>query len=530
MYYVGHIFFLISLLSLGFNTHTFSQISPGELAKVHAHLEGMSNCTKCHTLGAKVSNEKCLACHTEIKERIDQQKGFHVSLEVKGKECASCHNDHHGKNFEIIRFDTTKFQHRITGLELEGAHSRQKCIACHTSKFISDKKLKSKPQTYLGLRPECTFCHSDYHQQTLIGSCSRCHGQNSFKPAEKFDHNTTDFPLIGKHQSVECDKCHEIETREGKSFQKFAGLKFENCSNCHADVHKNKYGQNCKQCHSESSFFDIKKIKNFDHSKTGFLLKGKHINVSCAACHKTNVSAPLKHKKCTDCHSDYHKGQFVKSGKLPDCNKCHTVNGFTPSLFFLENHNQSKFKLKGAHLAVACTECHKKQNKWSFRNIGLRCVDCHTNIHKSTIQQKYYPDENCIICHTENRWNEINFDHNKTNYQLTGAHSTTSCRACHYSIAKPGSEQQKFTGLAKTCISCHMDIHNKQFEKNGSTDCNECHDTDNWDASKFNHDNTAFKLEGKHKELACSKCHKLLIDEKFVKYKIKDFRCETCHL
>lgn len=521
---------LISVFILRIGDNAFSQISPGELVKAHAHLEGMSNCTQCHTLGAKVSNSKCLVCHTEIKERVDLQKGYHSSAEVKGKECASCHNDHHGRSFQIIRFDTAKFQHDLTGFKLEGAHSKQKCNACHASKFISDKKLKSKPKTYLGLKTDCLSCHTDYHQKTLPGSCSNCHGQQSFKPAVKFSHAKTKFPLVGKHQTVDCSKCHAVETREGKPFQRFAGVQFANCTNCHTDVHENKFGQNCKECHSESSFHDIKSNKKFDHSKTGFALEGKHINVSCASCHKTNVTAPLKHSNCTDCHTDYHKGQFAKSGKSPDCNKCHTVNGFTPSNFTIENHNQCDFKLQGAHVAVACIECHKKKDNWSFRNVGKSCVDCHKNIHKSTIQQKYYPEENCKICHTETKWDEVKFDHSKTNFQLTGAHVNASCRDCHFDSDKPVNEQQKFTGLPKTCTSCHTDNHNRQFEKNGITDCNECHGTENWQASKFNHNNTAFKLDGKHENVACAKCHKQEQGQKFIQYKIKDFKCETCHL
>jgi uncharacterized paraquat-inducible protein A len=66
---------LLLILTIGFVNPLFSQISPGELSQAHAHLEGMSKCTQCHTLGDKVSNIKCLACQTEIKERIDQQKG-----------------------------------------------------------------------------------------------------------------------------------------------------------------------------------------------------------------------------------------------------------------------------------------------------------------------------------------------------------------------------------------------------------------------------------------------------------------------
>src|SRR5512139_2822916 len=89
----------------------FAQISPGDLAQPHSALEGMSNCTQCHTLGAKVSNEKCLTCHTEIKERVDANKGYHSSSEVKAKSCVACHNDHHGRTFEIIRFDKQNFDH-----------------------------------------------------------------------------------------------------------------------------------------------------------------------------------------------------------------------------------------------------------------------------------------------------------------------------------------------------------------------------------------------------------------------------------
>ena len=68
--YYRHIFILF-LFVQALSQVGFSQISPGELAKVHAHLEGMSNCTQCHSLGAKVSNEKCLDCHKEVKTGCD---------------------------------------------------------------------------------------------------------------------------------------------------------------------------------------------------------------------------------------------------------------------------------------------------------------------------------------------------------------------------------------------------------------------------------------------------------------------------
>ena len=86
-----------------------AQISPGELSNVHAYLEGVSNCTKCHDVGNKVTRQKCLACHQIIKTNIAARKGYHASAEVKGKECVVCHNEHHGRNFQIIRFDKKNF-------------------------------------------------------------------------------------------------------------------------------------------------------------------------------------------------------------------------------------------------------------------------------------------------------------------------------------------------------------------------------------------------------------------------------------
>jgi len=82
-----------------------AQISPGALSNTHAYLEGVSNCTKCHDVGNKVTRQKCLTCHQIIKTNILARKGYHASPEVSGKECVVCHNEHHGRNFQIIRFD-----------------------------------------------------------------------------------------------------------------------------------------------------------------------------------------------------------------------------------------------------------------------------------------------------------------------------------------------------------------------------------------------------------------------------------------
>jgi hypothetical protein len=216
---------------------------------------------------------------------------------------------------------------------------------------------------------------------------------------------------------------------------------------------------------------------------------------------------------------------------LPDCSECHSLKGFNNFTYTFEQHNQGPFPLKGAHLAVPCNECHRKKDNWSFREIGINCKDCHKDIHKDHIQEKYYPSSECKTCHKEENWHEISFDHSLTAFQLTGAHKKISCGRCHILNEDGGTFIQKFKGLGKYCVVCHKDNHSGQFARNGSTVCEECHETESWKATRFDHDKTQFRLDGKHINVPCYKCHKPQNDgiNTYILYKIKDFRCESCH-
>lgn len=510
----------------------YSQISPGELAKPHSHLEGISNCTKCHILGEKVSNEKCLACHTELKVRIGSQKGYHSSAEVKGKQCASCHSDHHGLNFQIIRFDKAKFNHSLSGYKLLGAHSKKKCEDCHKPQFIKDPKIKIKKYTYLGLGTDCLSCHTDYHQKTLAVTCADCHDNEKFKPASLFNHQKSAFKLTGSHQKVACADCHKTSIKNGVKFQEFKGVKFANCTNCHEDAHDNKFGQKCADCHNTESFAAVGGVKNFDHNKTNFRLEGKHQKVECKSCHKVKLTTPLLHKRCTDCHADYHEKQFVNNGVSPDCSECHSVNGFAGSSYTIEKHNLGNFPLQGAHLATPCIACHKKETKWKFREVGLSCKDCHEDIHKGKISDKYYPGSACEKCHSTQKWTQVKFDHATTQFKLEGAHESKTCRDCHFNKEPKGHANQVFSGLSVNCEKCHTDKHQKQFEQNGSTDCSRCHSSVSFKpAVLFDHGKSRFPLDGKHASVACDKCHQPVTtgEVTYILYLTNKIKCEDCH-
>ena len=517
-----------------YNTH--AQISPGKLVSAHSKLEGLSNCTACHELGKKVISEKCLDCHKEIKNLISQKKGYHSSTEVTGKDCFSCHSDHHGLKFQIIRFDTIHFNHQMAGYELKGKHAKISCSACHKSEFVKSKtSQKHEGKSYLGLDTKCLSCHTDYHQKTLSADCATCHIPDAFKPATAFKHQNTKYPLVGKHLEVTCLKCHPKEVKEGKDFQKFSGVAFSNCTDCHKDVHENKFGQDCRKCHSENSFHQITTaaVGKFDHSKTDFPLVGKHLSVDCKKCHKgSSYTTPIKFEHCTDCHIDFHKGQFTKNSIVTDCKECHTVNGYLGSSYTIERHNNINFKLDGGHAATPCIACHKKGTEWQFRITDVRCISCHENIHKNHIQDKFIPEGKCESCHNTIEWSKITFDHKTTEFDLKGKHAEKSCRDCHF---KKGADElviQSFRELKTNCESCHTDVHQNQFSLNGVVECTSCHGGfDNWKADRFNHDTTKFKLDGGHKGVDCKKCH---LENKsgtipFIQYKNTDTKCISCH-
>ena len=602
-----HLLFTILLFLLS-SFNIYGQISPGDLTQAHADLEGMSNCTKCHDLGKKVSNTKCLDCHKKIKKLIKKKLGYHSSKEVKNKDCFACHSEHHGRKFDMIRFDEDHFDHKLTGYTLEGEHDVIDCRDCHKADYIADADLKKRKDSFLGLEQKCLSCHDDYHQKTLSKDCIKCHNMDVFRPAPKFDHNDADYKLRGKHQDVDCKKCHKIETRNGKEFQVFTDLIFNDCNACHddphndhfnskcskchteksfskflgkrnfnhntthfmlkgshksvdcfschkktsdpvlvfedrkgivekqcvachEDVHDDKFGDDCAKCHNEESFLSLNSMDFFDHSLTDFALEGKHIGVDCKECHSSKYTDPIDFSACKNCHEDYHNGDFVENGFSPDCNECHSLEkGFDYTLFTLEKHQETDFPLEGAHLATPCFACHMNEEHWSFKDMGERCVDCHDNIHKDFIDEKYFPNQDCQACHVTDNWTSIDFDHKETEWLLEGEHAKQDCRACHSENPEASfTKTQKFKNILNECFSCHEDVHEAQFAENDITDCSRCHNSTAFVPSIFNHDETKFPLDGQHADLECKACHKAENGVEVVLYKIEKFECIDCH-
>jgi hypothetical protein len=276
----------------------------------------------------------------------------------------------------------------------------------------------------------------------------------------------------------------------------------------------------------------------------------KHTEVKCEKCHLPAGKATiykLKFARCLDCHQDEHEGQFAMTPHLNKCDDCHNIKGFKPSLFTLPKHKDVRFPLTGAHLATPCNDCHKEsaalqpKPKAQYHWADLDCTSCHEDVHKGQFKErmaKLGSDQKplrCLACHSTKTWKDLSkFDHSATDFPLLGTHRSTACIDCH----KPPNLETKlmnvdFKAAPTKCEECHQDPHGEQFAKAGITPCADCHNSNKWKPSLFDHNKrTDFPLEGLHIPVPCSGCHKLTRDvngKDVLFYKPTPKACSDCH-
>jgi hypothetical protein len=518
-----------------------AQISPGKLARAHHDLEGIGKCTSCHPYGKTLSNDKCLDCHKEIKAALDSTRGFHAH--IAGKRCAECHSDHNGEEFQIVRLDTTKFDHRTTaGFPLNGKHADIVCDSCHSWSRVAAPDVRmlqgKRSQTLLGLSPSCVSCHPDIHRNQFSIPCSSCHDTKGWKPVRLFSHDHTRYPLTGKHRQVECAGCHHATVDHSKAVL-YRGMEFSTCASCHPDPHMKKFTRRCDECHSTGDW-KTSKGGAFDHQRTDFPLNGKHANVTCLACHApapraVNASGEKgfhisRFHLCAECHEDAHGGQFAARSDGGKCEACHTDKDFTLIFYTVESHLQSRYPLTGAHIATNCIACHKpdiikakstRQFRWEK---NLTCSTCHPDPHKDQFTRE---NKNCESCHLTESWSSLLFDHSKSAFPLEGRHSTVQCVKCHGK-----GDPVQYAGLTTVCAPCHKDPHFGQFVKGGATRCEPCHNAQSWKRITFDHSTgSRFALRGAHADVKCAKCHPTESRDarQVVRYKPLRVACEDCH-
>ncbi len=109
---------------------------------------------------------------------------------------------------------------------------------------------------------------------------------------------------------------------------------------------------------------------------------------------------------------------------------------------------------RSAYIRLACENCHTT----GYTGTPTECYACHQSDYENTTDPNHvtqnYPHD-CTLCHNTSNWDDANFDHNTTQFPLTGAHIQVSCENCH---------SNGYTGTPTDCFACHQD------DFNGTTD------------------------------------------------------------
>jgi len=261
-----------------------------------AHADPKVKCDACHKTKVYTDAPKtCYGCHQKDDDD-PKKKGHHGRY---GQKCDTCHTV---KDWKPTRFD----HDRDTKYALLGKHRTTKCDDCHKGDLYKDK-----------LKNTCISCHKkdDKHKGKEGDRCEDCHLEQDWKTTKnKFDHDLTAFPLLGKHVKVDCKKCHStLEFKDAKAA----------CISCHEkeDQHKKRLGSLCEDCHNAVSW----KRWDFSHDqRTHFKLDGKHAKIDCYACHRLPVQGrALLPMACGSCHQndDAHGGSFGRQ-----CERCHVTS------------------------------------------------------------------------------------------------------------------------------------------------------------------------------------------------------------
>jgi len=570
-------------------------LSPGPLSQAHANIEGDTDCTKCHESGNQVVPRLCLGCHQDLASELAAGRGLH-GKQYKARPCAECHVEHVGRNTKLIRWPggaMDRLDHALTGWTLDGGHAKVACAKCHTKtspqqrvQFVGtstacatchkdphagrfttecrkchsatgwktfertqfDHQLARFPLTgkhaavacekcHTGTPPRwkpvtfatCDACHADPHRaQFAPKPCTACHDTGGWASGgDKIRGNHPRLSLANGHAKVACATCHDRGNDKPPS-------RGATCEGCHRPVHVAKFGARCETCHASIRWVGLPEaIGREHHGKTRYPLAGKHQAVACAQCHPTSRPVAQRFRgvasaTCGGCHSDPHQGRLAARG---DCAQCHAVAGFTPTSFGAVQHAKTQFPLEGKHVATPCGGCHgTARPRVVFQTAKQACRDCHANPHGSQFAREIAED-GCAHCHTPLDWHQARIDH--ATWPLLGAHTRTPCAACHGAQPK-GAPASAYRGVARTCEGCHDDRHAGQFTQTApAKDCKTCHDPATFEiADAFDHATTRFPIEGKHRVLACERCHpteQLRNGASAVRWRLGYVRCKDCH-
>lgn len=206
-----------------------------------------------------------------------------------------------------------------------------------------------------------------------------------------FDHFTTGFPLIGKHEFVDCSSCHIYGQFRGTPLQ---------CDLCHNGSrafgkHPQHYPSSniCDDCHTVYSWTGA----TYDHTD---------VQGTCLSCHNNSIAIGKSASHiastdiCEDCHNTITFTRVAKvdhTAVIGSCDSCHNgviATGKPPGHIFT---------------TATCDYCHNT-NTWlgaffDHSTVTGACSSCHNGVIATGKPADHVvTTEECGYCHTTTSW------------------------------------------------------------------------------------------------------------------------------
>ncbi len=459
-----------------------------------AHALIANQCATCHNGDYNNTPNTCYGCHQEDYDQTMDPS--HMTLNFS-TDCALCHTENDWAGAQYTDHDDQYFP------IYSGVHNGvwSQCTECHTN-----------TNNYAEFT--CVTCHANPETEEEhagvpgyfyeSSACLACHPTGDSEGS--FNHNDSGFPLTGAHVTVDCIECHATGYENTPTA----------CDACHLPDYNQSTNPNhmglglptdCASCHTTEPAWNP---ATFDIHNDFYALNGAHALIAdqCITCHNGDYNNTPN--TCYGCHQeDYEQTtdpSHVTLGFPTDCALCHSETDWTGAEF--TDHDDQYFPIySGAHMGVwsQCTECHTNINNYA----EFTCITCHANPETDEehagVNGYFYQSEACLACHPTGDADNP-FDHNDSNFPLTGAHLTVDCIDCHAS---------GYEGTPTACDACHLPDYNQSTNPNHTnlglpTDCASCHTTEpEWNPATFDIHNDYYALNGAHALIAdqCITCH-----------------------
>ena len=430
-----------------------------------------AQCYSCHAADFNNSNNPphvklglprdCAICHTTLdwsNAKFDHALYAHYPLTGKHATvtCAQCHtnNNYNNTPTACVRVppgglqwhhqSTSRFGRipdrllavphhgRVDDVDIQSQHHQ---VPAHRRARDGDLRAVPRQQQLLGHAPDRLLrlpprriTRTPTRRRTCFcrhsrPTCATCHNTTSWTGAA-FDHSKTAFPLTGAHVTVACASCHVNGN--------YTTLPTD-CYGCHTKDYNGTTNPNHAQAKIPHDVRGLPQHHQLDERQ----LRPQQDNVPADRCARDRALRVVPREQQLHHAADRllrlppeglhrHHQPESREGRLPDGLRRYATtrpHGLT-----------STFDHAVSVPVNRCACDHRVRRCATPTTTSPLCrrlaYGCHQTDYNNTNAPPHktagFPTD-CEVCHTTTNWLGAVFDHNKTTFPLTGAHTTVAC-------------------------------------------------------------------------------------------------------